>query len=129
MPVTIGTTFWRCPVCKEEAAFDGDELATVGTPYCGQCEGEEQEMEPLDDPIPTVLYLDDGENETYIGVALRPRRMSVRRFKTKIAKLWQKFLATSQPPTLPPFNEWLEEEHGILFLKSDFLVVEVNDTD
>ena len=64
MPVSMGTTFWRCPECKAEAAFDGGELATVGTPYCGQCEGEDQEMEQLDDPIPTVLYLDDGEDET-----------------------------------------------------------------
>ena len=128
MPIPIGTTFWRCPVCKHEIAIDGGELATIGTPFCGKCD-DEQEMEQLDAPIPTVLYLDDGEDKTYIGVALRPRRTSAGRFEARIALLWRKFLNTPQPPMLPIFSEWLEREHSILFLKAQCLDVEVSDTD
>ncbi len=123
MPIRIGTTFWRCPVCKHHATIDGGELATVGTPHCGKC--EEQEMDQLDDPTPTILHLDDGENDTFVGVALRPRGTSIKRFEAKIACLWRKFLDTPQPPMLPTFGEWLEREHGILFLKAQCLDVEV----
>ena len=122
MPISIGTTFWRCPTCKHQATIDGGELATIGIPHCSKC--EEQEMEQLNDPIPTILHLDDGEDKTFIGLALRPRRTSVGRFEAKIAKLWRTLLNTPQP--LPPFSEWLEREHGIVFLKAEHLDVEVN---
>ena len=125
MPVTIGTTFWRCPICKEEMTIDGTDLATVGTPFCSDC--EDQEMESMDDPIPTVLYLDDGEDEIYVGVALRTKETSIKQFKMRIAKLWHEFL--NAPQSLPVFNKWLEEEHGILFLKCGLITVDVSDTD
>jgi hypothetical protein len=126
MPIPIGTTFWRCPTCKHHATIDGGELATVGTPYCGKC--EEQEMEQLEAPTPTILHLDDGEDRTFVGVALRPHGVSIKRFKARIAKLWRRFLDTPQP--LPSFGEWLEREHGILFLQAECLDVQVGgDTD
>ena len=121
MPVTIGTTFWRCPICKEEMTIDGTDLATIGTPFCPNC--EEQEMEPMDDPIPTVLYVDNGRSKEYLGVALRPAKENKTDFRKKIAMLWDEFL--SDKKRSKKFQNWLENEHNIYFLKSDCLVVNV----
>jgi hypothetical protein len=125
MPITIATTFWKCPVCKKETTVDGTELAAIGTPFCPIC--EEQEMGPMDNPIPSVLYVDNGIVRNFVGVALRPPQLSANRFKVKIAKLWQEFISTPQP--LSSFGQWLEKEQGILFLKCDLLDVNVADTD
>jgi hypothetical protein len=125
MPITIGTTFWKCPVCKEESTVDGTDLAAVGTPFCSDC--EDQEMEPLDDPIPTVLYVDNGRSKEYLGIALRSVETKVGDFKKSIAKLWDEFL--SDKKRSKKFQDWLENEHNIIFLKSDCLVVNVGDTD
>ena len=103
MPIPIGTTFWRCPVCKHHATIDGGELATVGTPFCSECD-KEQEMEHLDAPIPTILHLDDGEDKTFIGVALRPRRTSISRFEARIALLWAGSFSTSRNHQCYPYS-------------------------
>jgi hypothetical protein len=120
MPITIGTTFWRCPICKEETTVEGTDLATVGTPFCSDC--EDQEMEPADDPIPTVLYLDNGRSKEFLGVVLRPAKEKAD-FRKKIAKHWHEFL--SDEKRSKTFQDWLEEKHDICFLKSDCLVVNV----
>ena len=125
MPVTIGTTFWRCPICKEESTVDGTDLATVGTPFCSDC--EDQEMEPLDDPMPTVLYLDNGRSKEYLGVVLRPAKENKTDFRKKIAMLWHEFLSNEKRSK--KFQDWLEEKYDIHFLKSDCRVVNVGDTD
>jgi len=122
MPITIGTTFWRCPQCKTETTIEGTDLASVGTPFCSECE-HEQEMEPLDDPIPTVLYLDNGRSKEYLGVVLRPAKENKSNFRKKIAKHWHEFL--SDKKRSKKFQDWLEKEHGILFLKSDLVTVNV----
>ena len=121
MPITIGTTFWRCPQCKTETTIEGTDLATVGTPFCSDC--EDQEMEPLDDPIPTVLYLDNGRSKEFLGVTLCPAKESKTDFRKHTAKHWHVFL--SDEKRSKTFQDWLEKEHGILFLKSDCLVVNV----
>jgi hypothetical protein len=119
MPITIGTTFWRCPQCKTEITIDGFELATIGTPFCSNC--EEQKMEPVDDPIPTVLYLDNGRSKEFLGVVLRPAKEKAD-FRKMIAMLWHEFLSNERSKK---FQDWLENEHGICFLKSDCFVVNV----
>lgn len=119
MPVALASTFWKCPECGEVSVIDGTELSEVGTPYC-DCQ-EEQEMEPMDDPIPTVLYVDDEEDKILVGVALRPADVSPDDFKAKIAKLYEKWLKKHNPP----FAEWLEDKHDILFLQAESLTVQV----
>lgn len=44
-------TWWRCPDCHKETGVPAEELATIGTPHCIECEGRETEMEPIDAPI------------------------------------------------------------------------------
>jgi hypothetical protein len=125
MPITIGTTFWRCPICKNTTTIDGTDLATIGTPFCSKC--EEQEMEPLDDPIPTVLYVDNGRSKEFLGVVLRPAKESKTDFRKKIAMHWHEFLSDKKRSN--KFRDWIEEKHGILFFKSDLVTVNVTDTD
>ena len=81
-----------------------------------------KEMEPLNDPIPTVLYLDNGRSKEFLGVVLRPAKEKAD-FRKKIAMLWHEFLSNRQRSK--KFQDWLEKEHGIRFLKSDCLVVNV----
>ena len=122
MSVTLGTTFWRCPTCKHNAAIDGSELAIVGTPFCGRCQDGQQEMEPLDDPTPTVLFVVDGERQPeYLGVALRPRGMSVRKFQAKITALHRERPSSG----IASLCRWLEEKHGVFFLATQRLDVPV----
>jgi hypothetical protein len=123
MPVSIGTTFWRCPVCKHKSIVDGGDLATIGIPFCGECE-REQELEQLPSPVATVVFLDDGENyPQYIGVALRPKGTNAKRFQAKIARLYRDWLQTANPP----FSLWLERRHRITFLDAHRIDVAVHD--
>lgn len=114
MPITIGTTFWQCSECKQTLQIDGTELSHIGVPFCVQCE-DEQEMEPEDDPVPTVLLI-DGD---FLGIALRPKRISFNKFEAKVVNLWK---AWDKLKSEKSFAEWAEDEHDILFLTSDYII-------
>jgi hypothetical protein len=111
MLIPIGTTFWLCPECKESNQIDGTELAQIGVPICNECETE---MDPQDDPVPTVLLI-DGD---FVGVALRPMTISRNEFEKKIVKFWMEWDGSSEKT----FAEWAEETHGIIFLTSDYII-------
>lgn len=111
MPIPIGTTFWLCPECKESNQIEGTELAQIGVPICNECETE---MEPQDDPVPTVLLI-DGD---FVGVALRPMTISRNEFEKMIVKFWKEWGKSDSEKT---FTEWAEEQN-ILFLISDHII-------
>lgn len=123
MPVSLGSTFWKCPECGETNVLDGTDLSEIGTPYC-DCK-ESQEMEPMDDPIPSVLYVDDEEAKILVGIVLRPTDISIRQFEKKVAKLWKKWLEHTSDPATPTFRDWLEANHDFLFLNAEVLTADV----
>lgn len=111
MPITIGTTFWQCS-CGRSLEIDGTELAQIGVPYCDNCGIE---MEPEDDPIPTVLLI--GGN--FVGIALRSKSISFKEFEEMIVKLWKEW---DKSESQMSFAEWAEEKHDTLFLASDHII-------
>jgi hypothetical protein len=112
MPISLGTTFWQCPECKHFLCIDGTDLAQIGVPFCDKCETG---LEPQDDPIPTVLLI-DGD---FVGIALRPKKISRKKFESKILRLWK---AWEDSDTEKLFAEWAEETHDILFLANDYII-------
>jgi hypothetical protein len=104
---------------------DAPGLSDIGTPYCG-CR-DDQEMEPMEPPIPTVVHIDYDESKSYVGVVLRPVNIQRAKFKKKIAKLWRQWVGFDEdedeaPVSRQTLQEFLEA-NDIMLLKSDEVVV------
>lgn len=57
-------TWWACLECGKEISVPADELATIGTPHCPECEGREVEMESMPLSSAPIELSDGGYIET-----------------------------------------------------------------
>jgi len=116
--ITMSHTWWECPDCHYVQVLDAPEFEKIGIPHCG-CR-EDQEMELMEAPIPTVVHIKDDDGDIiYVGVALRPVDIQRAKFKKKIGKLWKQFMGITTKQT---FQEFMES-NGIVLLQSDEVIV------